>query len=217
MRRTTIGIPLASLLLLSCGASARSPSSSLGPPAIAGMAPYGGELVVREAPSDGPDLELRFPYANARSTLGWGGVHLWARPHADHVSVTALIDAPSERARWEDCADVELRFDHRVQRYDASYVGRAMDASLGHYDAVQVQLDVLALRKIARSRHVAGRVCGDPFEITDDQRDVIRRFVEWFDHLAVPGQLRDAPWYREVGPRPELLPLEDDGEEILEG
>lgn len=217
MRRTTIAILVVSLLLLSCGVSAMPGAATVGPPPIAGMPLYGGELVVREAPSDGPDLELRFPYANARSTLGWGGVHMWARPHVDHVSVTALIDAPSEQARWPGCSALELRFDHRVQRYDATYVGRPMDASLGQYDAVQVQLDILALRKIARSRHVAGRVCGDAFEITPDQRDAIRRFVEWFDNLAIPGQLRDAPWYRDVGPRPELLPLEDDGEEDLEG
>ncbi len=214
MRRTVLGLSLTSLLLLSCGAS---PRPSFGPPAIAGMPDYEGELVVREAPSDGPSLELRFPYANERSTLGWGGVHLWARPHHDHVSVTALMDAPSERARWERCAQVELRFDDRVQAYEASYVGRPMEAALGHYDAVQIQLDVLALRKIARARRVTGRACGDPFEITGAQRDAVRRFVEWFDALAIPGQLRDAPWYREVGPRPALLPLEDDGEEDLEG
>ncbi|MCA9607940.1 MAG: hypothetical protein KC619_20160 [Myxococcales bacterium] len=217
MRRSTIPSLLASLLLLSCGVSAMPGANTLGPPEIAGMPPYGGELVVREAPSDGPDLELRFPYANARSTLGWGGVHMWARPHADHVSVTALIDAPSEHARWTGCSSMDLRFDQRVQRYEATYVGRPIDASLGQYDAIQVQLDILALRKIARSRHVAGLVCGDPIEITPDQRDAIRRFVEWFDNLAIGGQLRDAPWYREVGPHPELLPLEDDGEEDLEG
>ncbi|MCB9592089.1 MAG: hypothetical protein H6719_05095 [Sandaracinaceae bacterium] len=216
MRRTAIGIPLLSSLLLSCGASI-SPTATVGPPPLAGMSAYEGELVVREAPGDGPSLELRFPYENAHSALGWGGMHLWARPHTDHVSVTALVDAPADRARWQTCSSLELQIDHRTQRFDASYVGRPMDGDLGHYDAVQVQLDVLALRKIARARRVVGVACGDRFVITDDQRDSVRRFVEWFDVLAVPGQLRDAPWYREVGPRPELLPLEDDGEEDLEG
>ncbi|MBX3273225.1 MAG: hypothetical protein KF729_23370 [Sandaracinaceae bacterium] len=215
MRSTAIAISLLSLALWSCGAT--FPRASLGPPAHAAMPDYDGELVVREAPGDTPSLELRFPYANARSTLGWGGVHLWARPHRDHVSVTALLDAPSERARWERCEHVELRMDRRVQVFEASYVGAPMDAALGHYDAVQVRLDVLALRKIANAREVTGRACGDPFVITRAQQDAVRRFVEWFDWLAIPGQYGDAPWYREVGPRPTRMPLEEDDEERLEG
>jgi len=181
------------------------------------MPMHEGELAVRPDATEHPSLELRFSYRNEHSTLGWGAMHLWARPHQDHVSVTALLDAPSERARWQGCDSIDLRLDNRVQRVTARYVGRAMGSELGHYDAVQLELDVLDLRKIVNARRVVGVACGDRFEITAAQRASVARFVEWFDSMAVPHQLRDAPWYREVGPELELLPLEDDGEEFLEG
>ncbi len=214
MRRTAIATSLLSLLTVSCGASVAAPEPV---PPPAGMPMEEGELVVRPDATDHPSLELRFSYVNEHSTLGWGAMHFWARPHHDHVSVTALLDAPSERARWQGCGYVDLRLDRRVERIPARYVGRPMEGSLGQYDAVQLDLDVLTLRKIVNARRVVAVACGDRFEITGAQRHTLGRFVEWFDTLAVPRQLRDAPWYREVGPDPELLPLEGDEEETLEG
>ena len=217
MRRTAIGIALFSSLLLSCGASAVRGLGSTPLPSFAGAPDFDGELTVRPDASEHPSLELRLPFANDRSTLGWGAIHLWARPHQDHVGVTALVDAPSEVARWTDCDAVYLRIDSRVERIEANYVGRPMEGSLGVYDAVQLSLDILVMRKIANARTVTGVACGDPFELTAGQRDTMLRFVEWFDALAAVRQLRDAPWYREVGPRIDLLPLEVDDEEPLEG
>lgn len=216
MRRAVIPISLLAALLMSCGATALSMGAAP-PPPIPGMPDYTGELVVRPERTDGPTLELRFPYANRGSTLGWGAMHLWARPGHDHVSVTALVDAPSEHPRWRSCDAVDLRIGRRVERIEAEYVGRPMGEAVGHYDAVQLRMTVLTMRKIAGAPRVTGIACGDPFEITREQQESFERFVEWFDHLATPAQLRDPPWYREVGPRPELMPLEDDGEEFMEG
>ena len=218
VRRTiVIAVLLACPLLLSCGAGAVRGLGASPLSGFTGAPDFDGELVVRPDAGDRPSLELRFPFANERSTLGWSAVHMWARPHQDHVGVTALVDAPAEVSRWTDCEAVHLRIDSRVVRVDARYVGRPMDGSLGVYDAVQLSLDVLTLRKMANARTVTGVACGDPFEITRGQQDSLRRFVEWFDSIATPGQLREAPWYRDVGPRVDLLPLEIEDETPLEG
>lgn len=217
MHRIAIGIALLSSLLLSCGASALRGLGGSPLPSFAGAPDFDGELTVRPDATERPSLELRLPFANDRSSLGWGAIHLWARPHQDHVGVTALVDSPSEVARWADCDTVSLLIDSRVERIDANYVGRPMDGSLGVYDAVQLSLDILIMRKIANARAVTGVACGDPFELTSGQRDTMLRFVEWFDALATARQLRDVPWYRDVGPRVDLLPLEVEDEDPLEG
>lgn len=206
-----------SSLLLSCGAEVIRGLGASRLPSFAGAPDFDGELVVRPDATEEPSLELRFPFVNEGSTLGWSAVHLWARPYRDHVGVTGLIDAPAEVSRWSDCDSVYLRIDSRVVRIEARYVGRPMEDSLGVYDAVQLSLDILTLRKVANARAVTGVVCGDPFELTHGQRDSIRRFVEWFDALAIHGRLRDASWYHEVGPRIELLPLEVGDEGPFEG
>jgi len=197
-------------LLLSCGATAPTGLGAAPLPSFAGAPAFDGELTVRPEGSERPALDLRIPVVNAHSVLGYGVVHLWARPREDDVGVTALIDAPASRARWAGCRSVLLRTGSHELRIPARYVGRSMGGTLGVYDAVQVDLDVLIMRKIAGSPSVTGVACGDAFELTSGQRATVGRFVEWFDTLAVHRQLRDAPGWREVGPRIHLLPLEEE-------
>ncbi len=215
MRGRIAVIGLLAGLLGSCGGLTGRAS----PPAWAATLPEGmaveGDLTVRPEEREHPALELRFPWANARSSLGWGGVHLWARPAVDHVSVSAIVDAPAAASRWAACDEAILRIDGREVRVPARYVGRPMSDGQGHYDAVQLDLDVLQLRKIALGRELSGHICGDPFALAPGQRDTLGRFVRWFDAIAVPEQHGDAPYFREVGPDLRALPTEHDGDDEL--
>ncbi|MGE0789665.1 MAG: hypothetical protein AB7S26_28590 [Sandaracinaceae bacterium] len=201
-----IGVATVGLLLSCGGADPKAPTPEWAA-LLPEQMPIEGELTVNPDEREHPALELRFPWANAQASLGWGGVHLWARPASDNVTVTALIDAPASRARWSTCNTAVLDLDGRRVPFRAEYVGRPMGSS-GSYEAVQIDLDVLTLRKIARGRVLSGHICGDPFTVTEDQRAAISRFVDWFDRIAVPRQHGDAPFYREVGPRPRELPCE---------
>lgn len=211
---TLVGLVGAAAVLVSCGAV----RSSTAVPAWAATLPEGmsaaGDLMLRQGESDRPALELSFPWGNPRASLGWGGARLWARPSTDNVSVSAIFDAPSDRARWLGCEEAELEIDGRRVRVPARYVGRPMQEG-GHYDAVQLDLDVLQIRKIVLGRTLGGHVCGDPFTITEAQRGALRRFVEHFDRIARPEQHGFAPFYREVGPRVHALPTENDEDEDL--
>lgn len=207
MRRSAFVIATLSTLLLSCGAHALRGAD--GYPRFRGAPAFEGDLRVRPNATDQPSLELRFPVPNQHASLGWGAVHLWARPDVDHVGVTALLDAPARTTRWRQCDAVYLRIDNRVERVDARYVGRPMEAVDRVYDAVQLQLNILQLRKMALAQTLTAVACGDPFEITELQRDSLLRFVEWFDALASPHGVGDEPWYREVGPEP-VMPFEEE-------
>jgi len=199
-------------LLGSCG------SAPLPPPAWARSLPadlpYEGELVVRPDARDQPSLELRIPWGNAEASLGYGVLRLWARPGSDHVSVSAIVDAPADRARWRGCEAVELHASGGTRRIRGDYIGRPLARS-GVYEGMRLRTDVIAIRKLALAPHVGATFCGDRFVPTPEQRATLRRFVEWFEHLATPDRTYELPAYREVGPRP-AMPLDDPdaGEDI---
>lgn len=178
--------------------------------------PVAGMLRVRPEEREEPALDLRFPWSNPGAALGWGAVHLWARPGVDHVGVTAIIDAPADAARWTGCDDVGVRFGRAERRVSAVHIERPLGTTEGVYEAVSVQLDILQVRKLADAPLVTLDVCGDPLVLTDAQRDSLQRFVEWFDEIATPRQLRDNPAFRDVGPRPDLPGEEAEEEEPLE-
>ncbi|MEQ8892645.1 MAG: hypothetical protein RID93_33670 [Sandaracinaceae bacterium] len=197
---------LVSLAVLgSCG------GTSLSPPAWARMLPddlpYQGELVVRPDAEDQPTLELRIPWGNAEASLGYGVLRLWARPGSDHVSVSGIVDAPAAQARWEGCEEITLHASGGTRHIPGEYIGRSLARS-GVYEGMRVRTDLIAIRKLALAPHVGATFCGDRFVPTAEQRATLRRFVEWFEHLATPNRSYELPHYREVGPRP-ALPLED--------
>jgi hypothetical protein len=208
-------------LVSSCGGA----SSYAGVGSLAGAAwartlpddmPVAGMLRVRPDERAEPALDLRFPWSNPGASLGWGAVHLWARPGVDHVAVTAIIDAPADAARWAGCDEVGVRFGRADRRLAAVHIERPLGTTEGVYEAVSVQLDILVVRKLAEAPLVSLDVCGDPLTLTDDQRSSLQRFVEWFDEIAEPHRLRDNPSFRDVGPRPDLPGEEAEEEEPLE-
>lgn len=190
-------------MLSSCGAVAARPiaASELEPP--------GGDevLEVQLEDRERPSLQLRFSWANRAARLGYGGVQMWARPERDEIRVTAIVDAPAKEARWERCDAALLLVDGRRVELDPAYIWRPMAG--GTYDAVQLDLGIHQLRRIAAAQRVHGAICGDPFELTTSQRRSLARFVDWFDRIAQPRQLEDAPGFRAVGPEVDLLPHED--------
>lgn len=202
-------VPMAALaaMLLSCGGGTAVGPEPAWAHALPGDLPLDGELLVRPEEREEPPLELRFPWDNPGSTLGWGAVHMWARPVADHVRVSAIVDSPAAGRRWR-CDEVTLRFDAVERRIPAEYVGRPMRGG-GSYDAVRLRIGVHHLRKLARARRSGVAVCGDELELTPALQRRIQRFVEWFDHLATPRRAGDMPYFRDVGPRP-ALPGDDD-------
>ncbi|HJL15138.1 MAG TPA: hypothetical protein RMH99_05750 [Sandaracinaceae bacterium LLY-WYZ-13_1] len=203
-------VSLAALLLSCGGGTAVRPRWTAQLPE--GL-PVRGELLVRPEPGDEPPLELRLPWANPRASFGFGAVHLWARPASDHVRVSAIIDAPADRARWSACETVTVGDGPRARALRARYVGRALEGG-GSYEAVQVRFGIHDLRALAASPHA--EVCGDRLELSAAQVRTVRRFVEWFDHFATPRRWADDPYFRDVGPRP-ALPGEDDDPGPLEG
>ncbi len=198
----SIAALLAASLLLSCGAALS------GAPEVALVDPVAPELEVRPEEREHPSLQLRFPYANRSAMLGYGGVQMWARPVQDEIRVDAIIDAPAKEARWTRCETAELVADGRAIEVPVRYIGRPMQG--GIYDAVQLELGIHQLRAMARARHVAGAVCGDPIALSASERRLLARFVRFFDRIAEPRQHGDAPAFREVGPKLELLPIESD-------
>lgn len=201
--------------LLSCGAGVVEPTAPSWARALPDDLPMDGELLVRPEAHDDPSLELRFPWRNRRATLGWGAAHLWARPGRDHVGVTAILDAPSARPAWRECREVSLVADGAEMTVEARYIGRPMNRASMVYEAVQLSLGVHHLRQLASARAISGSICGDPFSLTRAQQATMGRFVEWFDHLAIPRRPGDAPYFRDVGPRP-ALPFEGDDSGPLE-
>ena len=172
--------------------------------------PLEGQLTVRVDGGDEPPLALRFPWANAGSVLGWGGAHLWARPGADHVSVTALIDAPSEHSRWADCEAMHVVADGVEMEIQARYIGRPEAGRDFVYEAVRVSLSVDQLAAMADARELRAEVCGDEMAVSAAHRHAMGRFVQWFHNMAVPDHPPDLPYYRALGATPELLPLEQE-------
>lgn len=199
-----LAVPMAAIatLLLSCGGGVAVQPEPAWVRALPEDLPLDGELVVRPDEHEEPPLELRFPWGNPEAALGFGAVHLWARPAADHVRVSAIVDAPAEGRRWR-CDEVTLRWDDGAGRERAEYVGRPMSGG-GSYDAVRLRIGVNHLRELARARRPRIDVCGDDLALTPGQRRAVARFVEWFDHLATPRRPGDVPYYRDVGPRPDL-------------
>lgn len=198
-----IGVALAASLLLSCGAAVRG---SVATPPFDPLPD--GELEVQLEARDHPPLALRFPYVNRAAILGYGGMQLWARPAEDEIRVDAIVDAPAKEARWTRCEAATLRIDGRASEVRARYIGRPMDG--GIYDAVQLELGIHQLRAMARAHRVEATVCGDPVAVSSAQRRLLGRFVRFFDRIAAPRQHGDAPPFREVGPKLELLPNESD-------
>lgn len=178
--------------------------------------PIAGMLRVRPDSREEPALDLRFPWSNSGASLGWGAVHLWARPGIDHVGVTAIIDAPADAARWSGCEAVGVRFGRAERLVSAVRIERPLGTTVGVYEAVRFQLDILQVRKLAAAPLITLDVCGDRLALTDAQRASLQRFVEWFDEIATPRRLRDNPFFRDVGPRPSLPGEEAEEEEPLE-
>jgi hypothetical protein len=200
MRRTQILVGLVSAAFLgSCGA---------GTPAFEDRGLPEAELEVRPERPEQPPLELRLRYQNSAALFGTGSLSFWARPSTDEIRVGAVVDAPARSTRWAGCREVTLYIDGAALPLAARYVGRAMDS--GVYDAVLLHLGIHELRRMARARHVSGSVCGDPLELSAAQRRTLARFVTFFDRLAAPVPLEDAPLFREVGPKLELLPCEEE-------
>lgn len=196
-------------LLVSCGAqSPHVVTAAALPPAPSLQPPQDGELVVAPGDGDRPSLRLRFAYSNSASIFGFGGVQMWARPERDEIRVSALVDATVKEPRWAECEGAVLFADGERIELEATYMGQPIEP--GTYDAVRLDLGVHHLRRLVRARAVTGLVCGDPFELSDGLRRTIGRFVTHFDRIATPRQDRDAPSFREVGPRIELLPIEDE-------
>lgn len=195
----------AALVLLSCGVK-----RPLGPgPAahrLEGLRPE-GELEVRQGTRSQPSLRATLPYANPAARLGYGGIQLWAGPERDELRLSAIIDAPAKETRWVGCTQVELWVDGELVSISARYVGGPMEG--GVYDAVQLELGIEQLRRLARARRARGAVCGDPLEIGASQRATLADFVDWFDRLAMPAGEGKVPAYREIGPVLERLPREE--------
>ena len=212
MRRLAfgIGVLLTGAGLLSCG-GARPAAAAL--PAWARSLPpefpLQGALDVHPEERVQPSLRARFPWANDDTLLGWGGVHLWARPANDEVQVQAILDAPADKQRWGGCGAMTVEIDGRPTRVEAQYIGRNLQGA-GAYDAVQVDLDIGAVRRMAVARSVRGEVCGDLFELSETQLHTLRRFVSWFDRMAAPVVPEELPPHRDVGPD-VILPGEEYG------
>lgn len=153
--------------------------------------PLAGQLEIAGAESS-PSIDARIPWANGAALWGWGALRLWGSPREDELRVHAIVDAPAGARRWGAMCEVRVRIDARELSMRASYVGRAM--TRGQYDAVRLDLPIEELRAIAGARRVEGEVCGDRFEIGEEQRETVGRFVERFDALSAPsGVPRGAP------------------------
>ena len=213
----TISALLFASALLSCGAApleAVTPAWAL---ALPENLPLEGELVVRPEATEEPSIELRFPWRNPDAVLGWGAAHLWARPGRDHVSVSAIVDAPSQHERWGECHEIVIMVDGERLPVRAEKVGRPMNAGQMYYEAVQLQLGIQHLRALADGRDARASICGDEMVLSEEQQTSMAHFVQWFDHLAAPRYLGDAPYFRDVGPEPEM-PIEEEVDlEPLEG
>lgn len=208
MKTPSIQLSVLALLVASCGAGVSTPSVPSWARALpTDLAPE-GTLEVRPESSEQPELDLRLPWRNAGAMLGWGAAHFWARPGRDHVSVTAIFDAPSREARWTACTDVSLRFDGDTTPVPTRYIGHPVAGAEMVYEAVQLELNVQHLRALALARTAGAEVCGDSLVLSPEQQASMRRFVEWFDHLSARRWHGHGPYYREVGPQPDL-PLED--------
>lgn len=204
--KSSITIRAASLgwaaLLLSCGATMAAGTTTVRDDIEA------AEVEVRPGAGQEPPLHLHLRYARRDGLLGSGGVHLWARPRKDEVRVRGIVDAPAKEARWGGCEGAVLFVDGERVALETQYVGSPMDG--GHYDAVRIELGIHQLRRMSGARRIVGTVCGDPIVITAAQRRAIARFVATFDDMAAPRQTEDASGFREVGPKIERMPNEDD-------
>lgn len=207
-------IPLTALLL-SCGAGASLRPELRWARVLPDDLPLAGALSVRPDERVEPALELRLPWFNPSAYSGYGAIHLWARPALDHVRVSAIIDSPADSRRWGACERVAFQAGTAQSPLSARYVGRPMRSG-GSYEAVQVQFGIHQLRRLAWARRTRVDVCGDALELTAGQRRTLRRFVEWFDHIATSRHPGDVPYFRDVGPRP-MLPGEDAKPGLLEG
>jgi hypothetical protein len=168
-------------LCLSCGA----PGVAVERPAPvegSGLRSFDVEVTGAER---APSLRAQIPWSNREALFGSGAVRVWGTPREDELRVHAIVDAPARARRWGQTCEVRVTVDGRELALPASYVGRPM--SSGVYDAVRVTIGIEEVRAIASANRVEGRVCGDTLEIGVEQRATLRRFVEQFDRLAVPG------------------------------
>lgn len=208
MRLTGAWVGALVTLLLSCGGGTAVRPAPRWARALPDDLPIAGDLRVRPDEREEPAIELRFPWSNPAASLGYGAVHLWARPALDHVRVSAIIDSPADARRWRRCEAITMRLDDGERELRARYVGRPLSDG-GSYEAIQLRFGIHELREMARARSARMVVCGDRLEVTAEQQRTLGRFVEWFDHIATPRRPSEAPYFRDVGPRPHL-PGEDE-------
>ncbi|MFK7986881.1 MAG: hypothetical protein AB8I08_12725 [Sandaracinaceae bacterium] len=207
-RLLLVPLALASTLVLSCGAGIPAPAAPSWAHALPADLALDGTLQIRPESTEAPALDLRLPWRNGGAMLGWGAAHFWARPGRDHVSVTAIFDAPSRTPRWGGCDEVALVVDGDAEPVPTRYIGHPVEGADMVYEAVQLELNVQHLRSLALGRTAEAEVCGDRLVLTGAQQATVRRFVEWFDHLSARRWHGHRAYYRDVSARPDL-PLEE--------
>jgi hypothetical protein len=148
---------------------------------------------------------MEIPWENPAAFLGWGTIRFWATPEDDEVIVYAIVDAPTDRARWSGCGAIELYPEGPLvgggpledAQVPAQYIGTPL--RVGRYEAVQIEIDIGRLREMARRGHIEGKVCGDPLVLDQSRITALRDFVEQFDRLAAPTE-ESVPSEVEIGP-----------------
>lgn len=116
------------------------------------------------------------------SVLGWLSVDLSAHPEEHEFRVIATFGAPLSAERWQGCRVLELDVDGAVTRVETRYTGVPMER--GVYDAVNVELTIDDVRRIAGARRVRANLCGDEMELPRAERAALSSFVRRFDEMA---------------------------------
>ncbi|MBW2460245.1 MAG: hypothetical protein JRH11_01280 [Deltaproteobacteria bacterium] len=116
------------------------------------------------------------------SVLGWLSVDLSAHPEKHEFRVIATFGAPLSAERWQGCRVLELDVDGAVTRVETRYTGVPMER--GVYDAVNVELTIDDVRRIAGARRVRANLCGDEMELPRAERAALSSFVRRFDEMA---------------------------------
>lgn len=201
--------------VLSCGPPASLSAAHFAPPPqwarqLPPALPLAGTIEAHPERRGGPEptLRLRTPWADHTALLGYGTAHFWATPSKNEIRVSVLLDRTGGQG-WSTCSEVEVRIDGHSARVPASFVGRRLSTGVG-YQALLLDLEVQQLRRWAETGRGSLSVCGTTVRFDAPQLGSLRGFVERFDAFAAPRGLDELPPYREVGPRPLLLPTEHD-------
>lgn len=154
-----------------------------GPGAIAPPVSPGLEVIADAPPAfTPPSLTAAMRCDAPVSVLGWLSVDLSAHPEDHEFRVNATFGAPLSAERWQGCRNLELDVDGVITRVETRYSGVPMER--GVYDAVNVELTIDDVRRIASARRVRANLCGDQMVLPRTERAALSSFVRRFEEMA---------------------------------